>query len=217
MIGVVCGMQREARFLRHPGIRVAIAGSRRELALARLSELIGSGVNALVSFGTAGALRPGIATGALILGIEAVDAHGVRWAANQRLVNSLAVRLPGVVQGTVLGIDSPVLAPSGKADWSRQTGALAVDMESHLVAAEAARRGLSFAILRAIVDDSETEIPAALANSIDEQGRVRALAIVGALVSRSVRVRDLLDLRRRFDKAADGLLRGGAALSGLGD
>jgi nucleoside phosphorylase len=50
---------------------------------------------------------------------------------------------------------------AGKRALRAETGALAVDMESHVAARVAARRGLPFAVVRVISDSADEALPPA--------------------------------------------------------
>lgn len=59
------------------------------------------------------------------------------------------------------GSDRIVSDASEKRDLFARTCAAVVDMESHVVAAAAARHGLPFTVLRAVADTSERSVPPA--------------------------------------------------------
>jgi len=70
-------------------------------------------------------------------------------------------------------ISAPVLRwrrPERKAGLFHTTGAIAVDLESHLVAQAAARAGRPFLILRAIADPASRSLPPAAVNGLDSDG-----------------------------------------------
>ena len=55
-----------------------------------------------------------------------------------------------VVRGGLAGVEQVIAAKAGKAALGRETGAAAVDMESHIAADYATKAGLPFAALRVI-------------------------------------------------------------------
>ena len=57
-----------------------------------------------------------------------------------------------MVRGGLAGVEQVVAARACKAALRSETGAAAVDMESHIAAAYAAEAGLPFAALRVISD-----------------------------------------------------------------
>jgi hypothetical protein len=64
-----------------------------------------------------------------------------------------------VVLGPTVTAPSIISAPAEKQDLGRQTGAVAVDMESHWVARVVSERGLPFLAVRAISDAQEEFLP----------------------------------------------------------
>ena len=65
--------------------------------------------------------------------------------------------------------------------YSQSGGAISVDMESAAIAFEAKRRGLPFACIRTILDTASDDVVGA--RLIDQNGRVRRLAAVQALIT----------------------------------
>ena len=64
------------------------------------------------------------------------------------------------------------MTPQAKATLFRDSGALAVDMESHLAAAFAKRQGLPFAVARAVSDPANRALPPLAAKAVRPDGSV---------------------------------------------
>jgi hopanoid-associated phosphorylase len=174
----VSGLSREAQIAAGPGVRsVAAAGPR----LAGLIEAaIGEGTAGILSFGIAGGLDPGLRPGAVILA-SGIIAGDERWPVDAAWRARLAARLRHAIPGDLAGVDAPVLSPAGKAALAG-SGALAVDMESHIAARLAAAHGLAFAALRVVCDPADRAIPPAAIAGMREDGRTDLGAILGALL-----------------------------------
>src|ERR1700741_5397394 len=103
----------------------------------------------------AGRLVPALLTGTLLLPSEVVSPEGEVFPTTrdwrERLCTALAASRP-VCVGRLLTCREPIGPPADKAIAFRQTAAAAVDMESFAVAEVAARGGLPFIAVRAIVD-----------------------------------------------------------------
>ena len=165
--GVLVGMAAEAACLAGLGdaVRVGCSGARPGLARSRCEALVARGATALVSFGIAGALQPGLRPGTLLLPRRVVTAGlEEEWPAapgwHRKVVElAAAAGLALLSEVSLAGSDTAVAGAAGKAELAGISGAAAVDMESHILAAVAARHGLPFLVLRAIADPAERGIP----------------------------------------------------------
>ncbi|MFQ3596660.1 MAG: hypothetical protein SNJ63_11195 [Sphingomonadaceae bacterium] len=207
-VGFVCGLRSEAAAL---GLPAAVSGARPDLAEAHARRLADEGAGALVSFGVAGALAPGLAPGDLLVPAVVVEACGRRYQAGAAFARTLGLPAPA---GTLLGSDRLVATAADKAGLAGATGASAVDMESHRVARVAEERGLPFLAIRAIADPASAAIPAAAQDSVREDGSVRVTATLARLLLRPWQLPALLALGRHsalahatLEEAAAGLRR----------
>lgn len=123
-----------------------------------LDEAIDDGCRGILSFGIAAGLDPALAAGALVIPTE-VRSGAKAFPADAAWRSALCRLCPPAVQGAVCGEDEPVLSPAEKARIFRASGAVALDMESHLVARTAAERSIPFAVVRAASDDAARTVP----------------------------------------------------------
>ena len=203
----VCGVGLEARIAAGPGVRT-LAGGGRSIALVRAIELeVAAGVGAIISFGVAGALVPALEPGALIVASAVVGAQG-RFPVHAEWTAALLRKLPTAIGATLAGSDSVVADPSGKQRLHAQTGASAVDMESHIAARIAADRGLPFAALRAIADPSARSLPPAALVALRADGSIDALAVLRQLAHQPRQLSGLLRIAFDTQKALSALGRG---------
>jgi len=100
---------------------------------------------------------------------------------------------------------------AAKRDARDTTGALAVDMESAAVAAEAHRYGLRFACVRAVLDTVDEEIVGAELAGPD--GEVRPLAAAGFVLRNPAAVIGLARMMRSLNRATAALAAALEALS----
>jgi adenosylhomocysteine nucleosidase len=157
----VTGLRAEARIARRAGFSVVCGGGNPTLTAAALARAIAGGrPDLLVSFGIAGGLAPGLAPGTLILASAVIAVNGGRHLADETARRQLRGRL-GAVEGDLLGGNAIVVGCAEKAALHARTAALAVDLESAVVALAAAAAGLPFLVLRAIADPAERGLPAA--------------------------------------------------------
>ncbi len=89
-----------------------------------------------------------------------------------------------------------------------KTGALAVDMETHIAASVAAAYDLPFAALRAVSDAAEDRLPPAVIGAIDADGKLRLGAVLGSIARNPLQVPALIRTGRGSEAATKSLLRG---------
>jgi hopanoid-associated phosphorylase len=171
---VVTGMAFEARIARGPGVEVVYAARADRLERA-LTQALAKGASGVMSFGTAGGLAPDLPPGTLIVA-DAIDGPLGRVptdsAWKDRMIAALRAALPDarIECGTLAAVAAPAVTQAQKDALHGKTGALAVDMESHIAAAQAAARGLPFAVCRAVVDPAWRTLPPAATAGLREDG-----------------------------------------------
>ena len=207
-LGVVVGLTAEARIARRLG-EVAIGGGHATGAEAAAEQLVARGVTALLSFGLAGGLDPNLYPGAVIVPVAVLDA-GQRYFTDEDLCRALG----GATVNLVLAGDAIVAEAVHKRLLSAQTGASAVDLESGAVARVAARHRLPFAVLRAVCDPAQRNLPPAALAALNSAGAIRLFAVLGSILIRPWQVPSLLRLaldaalaRHALSRSARTLLR----------
>lgn len=171
----VTGLDAEARIARRAGIAAEPSGGVASQTTAIAENFLRNGAEALLSFGIAGALAPSLPGGTILLPRAVIDDGGTRhtvdpaWHASA----SQALRRAGLsfAEGDVLGATEPAVSAEVKAALLRATQAVAVDLESHLIAAAAERAGKPFLVLRAIADPASRALPPAAVNGLDARGK----------------------------------------------
>jgi adenosylhomocysteine nucleosidase len=210
---VVVGMAFEARIAAGLGVAVICGGDGRNLD-GTLARAMAAGCGGLISFGVAGGLAPDLKPGTCVIGSSILDGDeerltDARWA--QRLMRII----PDAVHGRILGVREPVAHASAKRALHRQTGAIAVDMESQVVARAAERHGVPLAAIRVVVDPVERTIPRSALAGTRADGTIDPVAVVRSLLRYP---RDFVGLiRMSLDaRAARATLVRGSALLGPG-
>jgi hopanoid-associated phosphorylase len=175
----VTSLALEARIALGSGVSV-ICSQGPHLA-AVLEKAVQAGALGIISFGVAGGLAPDLATG------EWIAAAGVRagrqfFSTDREWTQSLVDKLPSVVQADILGMDSPVADPREKRLLHTQTGAAAVDMESHIAAEIAAAHRIPFAACRVIIDPAHRRLPPAALIGLRQDGTADLLAVLRSVM-----------------------------------
>jgi adenosylhomocysteine nucleosidase len=173
---IVCGLKREAAILKGPG-RTTLCGDASSLRL-RLAEASSLRPSLVVSWGLCGGLDPRLRPGDIILGSEIVSNEGaVR--TDEAVTASLAQRLLGagahVAVERLAVSDAPVVTVAAKAELRRVTEAAAVDMESLIAGQYALKQRVPFAILRAVADPAERNLPPLASKAMAPDGGIKIL------------------------------------------
>ncbi len=194
----VTGMAFEARIARGPGVE-AVYAARADWLERALTEAIARGCSGIVSFGTAGGLADDLHSGALLIADTVCGPFGplhtdADWSA--RIVDAFAgttvERLARC--GIVAGVQAPVQSEADKRSLNRTTGALVVDMESHVAGAIVAARGLPFAVCRAVVDSAWRTLPPAATAGLRDDGTTAIGPILRELMRQPSQLGTLLRL-----------------------
>lgn len=168
-------------------------------AEAAAERLVAEGARALLSFGLCGGLDPALRPGALVVPTEVVECAVLGHANNLYRTDmglSRAVAAGHEPHGLLCAAGTAVAAASDKAALHRATNAAAVDLESGAVGRVAARHGLSFAVLRAVCDPAERDLPPATLAALDQHGAIGLLRVLGSVAARPGQIPALLALAR---------------------
>jgi hypothetical protein len=180
----------------------------------KVVEEAASAAECLVSFGIAGALKPGLRAGDIILSTEVVD-DDRRWLTSDGIrprIAELAAEI-GAIEGPVLGARLAVATKADKRRAWRETGAIAVDLESVVVARAAAALGIPFVVLRAIADPAVRELPPAALVPLNGDGRPALGQVLASVLTRPRQLPTLLTVAREARQALQALVGPAHALN----
>lgn len=177
--------------------------------------------SAVWSVGCAGALVPGLTTGQLVLAPEVcMHERDGETRPGETLLNHFSIdpqlfaytraaavkaRVP-TAEGSLYTSPKILFTPEDKAQRGRETGAIAVEMESGVHAAFAAAQGVPFLVLRVILDGVDMRLPAVKGLTTPE-GDVRAFKAAMHVVTHPHHLPALLALKRSRTIAAQALSR----------
>ena len=138
-------------------------------------------VQHVVSAGFAGGLDPQLQSGALLLG----ENHS-----NPELLSiAQSVFEERAVTGMLATGDAVLETVAAKAEFARQSGAAAVDMETAAVSGFCREHGIAILSIRVISDTAHDELPVPLSVWFDvAKQRPRPLALVAFLLRRPLRI-----------------------------
>lgn len=183
------GLRAEARLARRLGVPVAIGGGTAAGAEAVARRVAAQGATALISFGLAGGLDPRLRPGVLVVP-TAVLCDGGSFAANPALMQWLG----GATPHRLLATETIAADAASKCRLWQATGAAALDLESGAVARVARAHGLPFAVLRAICDPAERDLPRAALVALDARGAIGLARVAGSVLARPGQIPALLRL-----------------------
>jgi adenosylhomocysteine nucleosidase len=154
--------------------------------------------------------------GILVIARSVVTADGKRHQADGRWVGALSSRT-AAIEGDILGAEAIIANASEKWALYKRTGALAVDLESLVVARTAEAAGLPFIALRAIADPGTRNLPAAALVPLGGEGEPDMRSVLRSVAAEPNQIphllRTALDARCALQALRRALREGGAALS----
>ena len=211
MFLVITGLAQESKIAAGPGVsHVVCSGSDPGRLRTRLTGLDPTGLRAVISFGIAGGLDPSLHPGDVVVATAVIAETGA-WKVPANVVTAVVerVRASGicVAQGTLAGVEEPILLPTAKAAVHRETEAIAVDMESHIGAAYAAANDLPFAAIRVISDPAIRALPPLAARALKADGRIDFGAVLSGLARAPMDISTLIRAGGDAGKAFAGLRR----------
>lgn len=164
-------------------LEVAVVGVGADHLAARFT---GAAPTLVVSAGTCGALAPELSVGALVVPEAVLGVDGRRYA---------TAEVAGLSRHGTLATAARVLEDAAaKSRLWLSTGALAVDMESAAILQWADERRLPAIAVRGVCDPAARGVPADLARVVQD-GRVRPMRAVGAVLARPRALADAMALR----------------------
>ena len=218
----VAGLRGPAYAGRYQGRAVLLArtGMGRQRAEASAEAVLARyQVTAVISIGFSGALEGRLEVGDVVLaseliGITGPDGNEIEptiYQADRGLLRAASEALRATPLHVVLGptVTAPgiIATPAEKQGLGRQTGAVAVDMESYWVARAASDRGLPFLALRAI-SDAQGELLPPILQIVDADGVPRARRLAAHLVREPGSLVALVKLARNAGRARRALTTG---------
>ena len=192
------------------GAMILVSGMGAARARLAAGALLENGATALVSWGFAGGLLPGLPAGSLILPENVIAADQIVYPVDSAWHERLCRQLQGFA-GLYKGplAESPAMLAScvEKKRLFSRTGAIAVDMESASMALSAKKARVPFMVIRAITDPAEMVIPQSIQNSVDEFGRVWFSRVIQGVVKHPMDLPLLVRLGRNFRAARAALAK----------
>ena len=206
-LGVVTGLQAEARWLKQAGFMVRAGGGTPEGAALTAQILVDQGAEALLSFGLAGGLQPGLKPGTIL-----VPAQVITPTTTYDCSPTLLSFLGGATTGALLAGQAIAATVAQKAELYQHYKAAAIDLESGAVAQIATRQALPFAVLRAVADPAERRLPPAALIALKDDGSLNIAGLLGSILHRPQQIPALIQIGHDTKAARKTLLARLAAI-----
>lgn len=201
-LGVVTGLKAEARWLSQAGFMVQVGGGTPAGAAVAAQTLLDQGATALVSFGLAGGLQPGLSPGHVLVPPHVITPTG-EYECDAALVSFLGGQTPGALLAGQM-IASSI---SEKSMLYQRYKAVAIDLESGAVAALARQNARPFAVLRAIADPAERTLPPAALVALKDDGSLDWGRLIGSILHQPGQISGLIKVGQDAKAARHNLLK----------
>jgi hopanoid-associated phosphorylase len=201
---IVTGLAQEARIAEGPGLTVVCSSSDPQQLRELLTVFDPTTIRGVISFGVAGGLDPTLKSGDVVVATE-VLAGDTKWLADlaldEDMISSIGLGRRRIVRGRLAGTEQVLAARHLKEALHLETGAAAVDMESHIAAAYAAEAGLPFAAVRVVSDPAHRALPDLAIAAIKPNGGIDLRKVLGSIVRNPLTLRDLVSTGIDFNRA----------------
>lgn len=165
----------------------------------------------IVAAGFCGALDPSLKVGDLVLATQCQDQAGRCYPTTWPRHHAGLEAVPGLHVGAMLTMPHLVTGPSEKQALGRRHAAIAVDMESAVIARRCAELRIPYACLRAVSDRAATALSPALVACL-QGATVVAWRLASLLIRSPHTARELVHLARATRHAGSRLAQGLADL-----
>ena len=189
-VTLLCPLEYEAGFLRRSGFTDVVVTGPGAARITAALEKVNPDKPAVLA-GLAGALVEDPPP--VVLPEVIVDMNGNRYPTTFRFPCAC------VPDGPCLGYDELVITPAQRKELHEKTGAAYVDMESHAFAAACSKKGIPFAVIRAISDDPQHPRQKLLGKSgnwTGENGELRTGKLLADLLKKPLLLPDMLSVRK---------------------
>lgn len=133
-------------------IRLCLSGMVPAVSKDRVDRFLDSqSLDLMICSGLAGALRPNIEVGDVV--VQSTDAALIRAAESALKEREIPFHV-----GQLVTVSSPVLTPGARRELANQSGAIAVDMESQTIAALCRERGIPCLAMKGVSDGIDDDL-----------------------------------------------------------
>lgn len=197
-------LQVHAPFEIQDGIYLCLSGIGYDAASQAAEKLLDLNINALISWGVAGALDAALESGDLIIANSIISANkSKQTTANwqKELLAFFTGKAQKVFNADIYSSKDVYATIEDKKILFEKNNAIAVDMESAAITETAINNNLDFMVIRSIADKADMAIPEAVLNYTDNLGNPEILKFIGSCLSKPGQIKELLTLAKCYKKA----------------
>jgi len=203
-----CKLTQGECFALNDNILLSYAGAGPINAERATQLLINKGVNCLISWGCAAALSKQLKPGDLVIPEQVLSEANIVYKTDKMWLQHFQSLLAGkrvLSTGTLTESSRIIALNSDKHYIYQQTGADALDMESAAIFKSGQNAGLPCLAVRAIVDPVSMDLPHAVVNSLNSQGRIELKKLLQFLLTHPWEIPALIKLGLHFNAAGKSL------------
>ena len=187
------GLAAEARIAGpSEGVKAIAAGGDASRLASLIEGLVADGARGIISFGIAGGLRADLKSGTCVVGTSVICDGRILFGRSLPGQSALPFACPTQNSARSPDVRTVVADPAAKKFLFDETGAIAADMESHVVARIANDRQMPFAVLRVIADPAHLRLPSAAIRGLKPDGTPDIIAVLKSLGSEPRQLPDLI-------------------------
>ena len=189
-------------------IFLCISGIGYKSSLNAAKELIKLNVDAIISWGIAGATCDLVNTGDIILA-KSIKNHkniystSVKW--RKKIIEHFKDSSLNILNEDVVSVEEVCNTPIKKIELFKKTKAVAIDMESAAIAEVAMSNNLDFITVRAIADNSALYIPDVVVKNIDNYGHIKIIKLITSCMFYPSQINQIFLLAKSYKKALKSL------------
>ena len=174
---------------------LVVAGVGKQRAFDAAMRCAKEGVNLLVSFGVAGAIKAHYKAGDFVNVNFVLDSNGNRFECVNAVESDCGL----------ISVDTPILKADEKRLLERKTNCDAVDMESAAIAQVASEYEIPFICFRVVSDSLDRNLPSVLTDILKPNGRVRLFKLLISVLNRPGLIVELMKVSRDYKTALKSL------------
>jgi adenosylhomocysteine nucleosidase len=183
---------------------VHTAGPGRQNAARIANQLLREGCDLLLSWGVAGAVAGDLNPGDLVVTTRTFTSAGQLITFDTKMLEQIQTALNLDCQlstGAIATVTEAASTTAEKAALAERFAAVAVDMESAVIAQVARSASCACVSVRAIVDAADFDVPSAALVGVDDSGRLRPFRTLRALADKPKQLPQMIRLSGHFNSA----------------